>query len=133
MTVSRPILLMRLLPVLLINAAAVAYVYAVEGPQAYALRNTLPMLAVVALSLVALRRGRGRWQGAGWGWPLGIIGFAIPALGLSMYLHYGYAVDRDGMFSESIYPQEVFRYLPAYTMVAGGIGFGIGWIAGRNI
>ncbi|MGH8223882.1 MAG: hypothetical protein ACREQZ_13010 [Woeseiaceae bacterium] len=133
MTVSRPIVLIRLLPVLLVNAAAMACVYAVEGPGAYAPRNTLPMLAVVALSIAALWRGRGRWLGAGWGWPLGIIGFAIPALGLSMYLHYGYAVDRDGMFSESIYPQEVFRYLPAYTMVTGGIGFAIGWIAGRKI
>ena len=25
-----------------------------------------------------------------------------------------------------------FRYLPVYTIVAGGIGFAIGWIVGRN-
>jgi hypothetical protein len=37
------------------------------------------------------------------------------------------------MYSESVYPQELFRYLPLYTLVAGGIGFAIGWIAGRNV
>ena len=65
-------------------------------------------------------------------WPLGLIGFAIPALGLSLYLHYGYATDLNGMYSEAVYPKELFRYLPIYTVVAGGIGFAIGWIIGRN-
>ena len=66
-------------------------------------------------------------------WLLGTAGFAIPAIGLSLYIHYGYDVDLNGMVSESIYPTEVFRYLPIYTTVAGGIGFAIGWIAGRNV
>ena len=122
----------RLLPIVLLVAAATAYVFYVEDHNAYPWRNALPMLVVLILATVTLRKGDGAWGGSGWRWPLGTLGFAIPALGLSMYLHYGYATDMNGMVSESIYPREVFRYLPAYTSVAGAIGFAIGWIAGRN-
>lgn len=123
----------RLLPVLLVTAASVAYVFHIEGEGAYPWRNSLPMALVVALAAATLYKGGGRWRGAGWRWPLGTAGFAIPALGLSLYLHYGYAVDLHGMVSESVYPREVFRYLPAYTIIAGIIGFAIGWIVGRGI
>lgn len=123
----------RILPVVFLVAASIAYVLYVESGNAYGLRNTLPMLAVVALSLLTLTLGKGNWAGAGWRWPLGTLGFAIPAVGLSLYLHYGYEVDLNGMYSESVYPQELFRYLPLYTFVAGGIGFAIGWIVGRNV
>lgn len=125
-------IVVRLLPVALAIAAAVGYVLTVEGDDAYAIRNTFPLLAVLGLAVLSLRIGRGRWTGSGWCWPLGTLGFAIPALGLSLYLHYGYAVDLNGMYSESVYPREVFRYLPIYTSIAGVIGFLIGWIAGRN-
>jgi hypothetical protein len=124
---------LRLLPILLIVAVAGAYAASVERGEAYLLRNLLPMLAVVLLSAATLVRGKGRWTGAGWNMPLGTVGFALPALGLSMYLHYGYAVDLNGMVSESVFPQELFRYLPLYTSVAGAIGFAIGWIAGKNV
>ncbi len=110
-----------------------AYVGHVEGADAYVARNIMPMLIVIVLSAVTLYRGGGSWTGAGWRWPLGTLGFAIPALGLSLYLHYGYAVGLEGMFDEAIYPLQLFRYLPAYTIVAGAIGFAIGWIVGRNI
>jgi hypothetical protein len=50
-----------------------------------------------------------------------------------MYLHHGYATDLLGMYSDAIYPRELFRYLPLYTMFAGGIGFTIGWIVGRQV
>lgn len=122
----------RLLPVLFVVAAGIAYVLYVEGDHAYAIRNTFPMLAALALAVLTLRIGRGHWAGSGWHWPLGTLGFAIPALGLSLYLHYGYAIDLNGMYSESVYPRELFRYLPLYTSFAGAIGFAIGWIAGRN-
>ena len=39
----------------------------------------------------------------------------------------------DGMFDGAARPAELFRYLPVYTTVAGGIGFAIGYIVGRNI
>ncbi len=123
----------RLLPVVLVAVAAIAYVFYVEGADAYAYRNVLPMAAVVLLAVIALLRGSGRWTGSGWRWPLGAFGFAIPAMGLSLYLHYGYATDLNGMYSDAIYPKELFRFLPMYTAVAGCIGFAIGWIVGRNV
>jgi hypothetical protein len=109
------------------------YVTYVEGGDAYAVRNVMPLLLLVVLAAVSLYRGGGSWTGAGWCWPLGTVGFAIPALGLSLYLHHAYAAGTHGLFEDAIYPQEVFRYLPAYTLFAGAIGFAIGWIAGRNI
>ncbi len=127
------LIVVRLLPVLFIVAAAIAYVFYVEGRHPYAPRNTLPMLAVLVFGLITLIRGKGHWVGSGWRWPLGTLGFAVPALGLSLYLHYGYATDLHGMYSESVYPRELFRYLPLYTSFAGAIGFAIGWIAGRNV
>jgi len=130
---SMAVFLARLSPVLLIAVAAMAYVLYVEGSDAYPGRNLVPMLAVIALAALTLKKGEGRWAGAGWCWPLGTLGFAIPAIGLSIYLHYGYSIDLHGMFSESVYPEELFRYLPVYTMFAGMIGFAIGWIAGRNV
>lgn len=133
MTVSPGLLLVRLLPVMFVLAAAAAYVAYVEGPGAYVPRNVLPMGIVLVLAAVTLWRGGGAWTGAGWRWLLGTVGFAIPALGLSLYLHYGYLHDLGGMYSQAVYPLELFRYLPLYTIVAGGIGFAIGWIVGRNL
>ena len=60
-------------------------------------------------------------------------GFSIPALGLTLYLHYAYSINLNDMFTDALYPDRVFRYLPVYTIVAGGIGFVIGWIIGRNV
>ena len=88
----------RLLPVLFIAAGAIAYVYYVEGPDTYAPRNSVPILLVVLLAALTLYMGGGRWAGQGYRWPLGTLGFAVPAIGLSMYLHYGFATDLDGMF-----------------------------------
>jgi hypothetical protein len=126
-------LFVRLLPVLLITVASVAYVAYVEGPDGYAVRNTAPMACVILLSFGALWLGNGAWLGNGWRWPLGIIGYAIPALGLSLYLHYAYAVNLNEMFSGSENAMELFRYLPAYTAISGSIGFAIGWIIGSRV
>lgn len=131
--ISAGIVLLRMLPVMLFTGAAILYIAYVEGPDAYAARNALPMLLVCVLSAMTIFKGGGRWTGNGWRWPLGTLGFAIPAIGLSLYLHYGYSIDLHGMYSESVYPQELFRFLPVYTAVAGTIGFAIGWIVGRNI
>lgn len=123
----------RLSPVVFLMLAAMAYVFHVEGGDAYAWRNTLPMWLVIVLGWKALRVGRGRWTGAGWRWPLAAAGFAIPATGLTLYLHYGFATDLDGMYSNAVYPEELFRFLPWYTLVAGFTGSAIGWIMGRNV
>ena len=133
MQVARKLVLVRMLPVLFVTAGAMTYVAWVEGENAYVLRNIMPMLIVVVLALIALIRGGGSWTGSGWCWLLGTIGFAIPAIGLTLYLHYGYSVDLDGMVSDSVQPRQLFRFLPIYTAFAGTIGFAIGWIAGRKV
>ena len=126
-------LIVRLLPVILVTLAAGAWFYRVQDGGPWVARNLAPLAVLVLLAFIALRRGEGRWAGAGMRMPLGTLGFAIPALGLSAYLHYAYAVNLNDMFSAAEYPDRVFRFLPAYTLVAGGIGFAIGWIAGRNV
>jgi hypothetical protein len=88
---------------------------------------------LLLLALSTLYRGGGKWSGAGMRMPLGTLGFAIPALGLSLYLHYAYSVNLNNMFGDPQYPGLIFRYLPLYTLFAGGIGFSIGWIVGRNV
>lgn len=126
-------LIVRFLPVLLITMAAGAWVNDVQGGGPFVLRNLIPLIGLLMLSIVALWRGAGSWTGSGWRWPLGVLGFSIPALGLSLYLHYAFSVNLDGMFNNAANPGELFRFLPVYTLVAGGIGFAIGWIVGRNI
>ena len=128
---SAGLLLLRLAPVLLITGAAGFWFIDVQERGPWVLRNLVPLALVVVLSAVTLMRGGGRWIGAGWRMPLGVVGFAIPALGLAVYLHYAYSVNLDDMFADG--PGQLFRYLPMYTVVAGGIGFAIGWIVGRNI
>lgn len=126
-------LVVRLLPVVLLALAAAFWFADVQQGGPWIFRNLLPLAMLVALSWLTLRRGDGRWSGAGMRMPLGTLGFSIPALGLASYLHYAYSINLNEMFSDAQYPDRVFRYLPAYTLVAGGIGFAIGWIAGRNL
>lgn len=126
-------LAVRLLPVILLATAAGFWFVDVQEGGPWAMRNLLPLLALVILSFLTLHKGDGRWSGRGMRMPLGTLGFAIPALGLSAYLHYAYSVNLNDMFSDAEFPDRVFRYLPAYTLVAGGIGFAIGWIVGRNV
>ena len=126
-------LVVRLLPVLLVAVAAAFWFADVQQRGPWLARNLVPLAALVVLSFLTLRLGGGRWSGAGMRMPLGTLGFAIPALGLTAYLHYAYSINLNDMFGDAEHPERVFRYLPAYTLVAGGIGFAIGWIAGRNV
>ncbi|NCF23019.1 MAG: hypothetical protein GWP60_00645 [Gammaproteobacteria bacterium] len=123
----------RVLPLLLLTIAAGAWFNEVQQGGPYVLRNLLPPVVLLFFATLTVWRGDGNWTGRGWRWPLGLVGFAIPALGLSMYLHYAYSVNLNGMFDDAEQPTRVFRFLPAYTLVAGGIGFSIGWIVGRNV
>jgi len=123
----------RVLPLFLLTIAAAAWFNDVEQGGPYLLRNLLPPAILLLLATIIVWRGGGRWTGRGWRWPLGLVGFAIPAFGLSLYLHYAYSVNLNGMFDDAEQPARVFRFLPAYTLVAGGIGFSIGWIVGRNV
>lgn len=121
----------KLLAVLLPTLAAAAWIADVQAGGPWLARNLLPLALLLLLAYWALVRGGGRLSGAGWDAPLGVLGFSIPALGLSLYLHWAYTVNLDGMFDDG--PGELFRYLPYYTTVAGLIGFAIGWIVGRNL
>jgi hypothetical protein len=123
----------RMLPLLLLTIAAAAWFNDVQQGGPYVLRNLLPPVVLLLLALLTVWCAGGTWTGRGWRWPLGLVGFAIPALGLSVYLHYAYSVNLNGMFDDAEQPAAVFRFLPAYTLVAGGIGFSIGWIVGRNV
>ncbi len=125
--------LIRLLPLVLVTVAAAFWFNDVQQGGPYVMRNLLPPVLVLILATVTLWQGAGSWAGAGWRWPLGTAGFAIPALGLSLYLHYAYSINLNGMFSDGEQPAQLFRFLPAYTLVAGGIGFSIGWIVGRSV
>lgn len=127
------LILLRLLPVALVSVAAALWFNDVQDGGPYVLRNLVPLALLVAFSAVVLFLGDGRWGGAGKRFPLGLAGFSIPALGLTFYLHYAYSINLNDMFTGAAYPDRVFRYLPVYTVVAGGIGFAIGWIVGRNV
>ena len=124
-------IVVRLLPVVLVVLAAGMWFNEVQFGGPWVTRNLAPLGIVAALSLFTLYRGDGTWSGSGWRLPLGTLGFAIPALGLSTYLHYAYSVNLDNMFDAGA--GDLFRFLPMYTAGAGAIGFAIGWIVGRNV
>lgn len=126
-------MLVRMLPLLLLTVAAAVWINDVQDSGPYVLRNLVPPAMLVVLATITLQRGAGTWTGAGWRLPLGTLGFAVPALGLSVYLHYAYSVNLNGLFTDATNPGQLFRFLPAYTLVAGGIGFAIGWIVGKNV
>ena len=133
MAARHKFLVVRILPVLLVAVAAAFWFADVQEGGPWLAGNLVPLAILLILSFLTLTRGDGRWSGAGMRMPLGTLGFAIPALGLTTYLHYAYSINLNDMFGDAEHPDRVFRYLPAYTLVAGGIGFAIGWIAGRNV
>ena len=124
-------IVVRVLPVIFVVLAAAAWFADVQRGGPWVSRNLVPLAIVILLSVFTVYRGEGRWLGSGWRLPLGTLGFAVPTLGLTAYLHYAYAVNLNGMFDQG--QGDLFRFLPAYTMFAGGIGFAIGWIVGRNV
>jgi hypothetical protein len=124
-------LLLRLGPLLLALLALGGWFRAVETDPAWLTRNLLPLLLVAGLAGLTIHHGSGTWTGGGWRLPLALLGFAIPTIGLSSYLHYAASVNLDDMFADG--HGELFRFLPVYTIGAGSIGFVIGWIVGRNV
>ena len=123
----------RLLPVILVSMAAAVWFNDVEEGGPYVLRNLVPLAILVLLAGLVLFRGGGHWTGSSKRLPLGVIGYAIPALGLAIYLHYAYSINLNDLFTDAAHPDRIFKYLPIYTTGAGGIGFAIGWIVGRNV
>lgn len=127
------LILVRMLPLVLLVAAAAAWINDVQSGGPYVLRNLAPLIMLLALAAITLHRSGGTWTGGGWRLPLGTLGYAVPALGLSVYLHYAYSVNLNDLFTGAGNPGQLFRFLPVYTGVAGGIGFAIGWIVGKNV
>ncbi len=130
---KRPALIVRsVLPLALIALAAVVIADVQDGSP-FIGRNLAPLAIAAFLVIFSLTKNGGQWLKPDRRWPLASVGFAIPALGLSLYLHYRWATDFQGMRSQALEPWRLFRYLPAYTAGAGFIGFWIGWIVGRNV
>jgi hypothetical protein len=127
------LILVRFLPLALLFVAITLWFSDVQQGGPFVPRNLVPPAVVLLLAAITLWRGQGTWTGAGWRLPLATVGFAIPALGLAAYLHYAYAVNLNDFFGGESDPGQLFRYLPVYTLVAGAIGFAIGWIVGRNV
>lgn len=125
-------MLRRLIAPAVLAACASLLIFAAENRGPYVLWNLAPILVTLLLCAYTLWRGGGRWSGRGWHWPLATLGFAIPAIGLSLYLHAGMLLDLGGMATRSRTPELLFRFLPWYTLFAGAIGFAIGWIIGRS-
>ncbi len=123
----------RMLPIILVLVAAAFWFNDVQQGGPYVLRNLAPLAVLALLCVLALTHGSGKWGGSGKRLPFGVVGYAIPALGLALYLHYAYSINLNDMFTNAVYPDRVFRYLPVYTFGAGCIGFAIGWIVGRNV
>ncbi|MEJ2601934.1 MAG: hypothetical protein P8172_01340 [Gammaproteobacteria bacterium] len=123
----------RLLPALAFLAAVAAVIVTVEDGGPHVPMNLLPVLLTGVLLVLALAKAGWQWRRPRWRYLLGAFGFAVPAIGLSLYLHLGLALDWGGMASRARTPDLLFRFLPWYTTGAGAIGFAIGWIIGRNI
>ena len=123
----------RLLPIIFIFLAAAFWFNDVQQGGPYVMRNLVPLAILVLISGVGLIRGGGHWTGSSTRITLGLIGYSIPALGLATYLHYAYSINLNEMFTDASHPDRIFQYLPIYTTVAGGVGFAIGWIVGRNV
>ncbi|MGI9220372.1 MAG: hypothetical protein ACR2QS_04980 [Woeseiaceae bacterium] len=127
------LVIIRVLPVFLLLVAMAFWFSEVQDHHQYLFRNLLPLTIVLLLSILSVWRGEGRWGGPGLRLAFGTLGFAIPAVGLSVYLHYAYSVNLNDLFTGTESPMQLFRFLPYYTTLAGGIGFAIGWIVGRNL
>ncbi|MEL7296224.1 MAG: hypothetical protein AAGJ86_01115 [Pseudomonadota bacterium] len=89
--------------------------------------NATPMVVALVAYVFISRRGLDTrfW--------FALIGFCLPAIGLSAYLHLSFLFDWQGIASNAITPELLFTYLPIYVMVAGATGSAIGWIVGRFV
>lgn len=113
---------------------AVGWLVAEANPTGdYVARNAFPALVVLLGAGAILLRGGGRWSSRGLRWPLALVGFAVPAVGLTAYLHLAFMFDWRNIASAAETPWLLFRFLPYYSMFAGAIGAAIGWIIGRDL
>lgn len=125
-------LFVRLLTLALPLAAIVVFMREVQEPAIYLSRSILCMLLAFVLPAVALLRNGGNWLLPKLPYALASWFFFFVVLGLNTYVHALWFYDVDAIRSAATQPAMLFRYLPFYTVLAGGIGFAIGWIIGVN-
>ena len=123
----------RFLPFLLAFIVLAAWIADIREGAPYLARNLVPGVVWLVLVAWALWHNRGAFFTPDARRTLGAIGFAIPAIGLTVYLHAAYQMQDSELFGADSRPDRLFRYLPIYTLIAGGLGFAIGWIIGRNV
>ena len=114
-------------------AAVGVFIAEVETGLDTTLRNLAPLLLTLGLGVIALVRNRSDWWQPDARWPLATLGFALPAVGLSLYLHVLWHYDVDGLASKARDPRLLFAWLPLYTLLAGAIGAALGLIVGRQL
>ncbi|MEO0575228.1 MAG: hypothetical protein AAF004_07175 [Pseudomonadota bacterium] len=108
---------------------AVAWVIVVANPTGQFIARNLSVVLVAWCGLVIiLARYADDLR-----WWLGWIGFLVPSCGLLVYLHGAFVYDWSSIASRAVTPALLFQYLPYYAVFAGGIGFSIGWIVGKNV
>ncbi|MEM8983060.1 MAG: hypothetical protein AAGC71_08545 [Pseudomonadota bacterium] len=117
------------LPLLAVGAGIVV----IEHGLGTSARNIAPLFIVLLGAAVALWRNNGRWWHPEARWILMTIGFAVPSVGLSLYLHYRWALDIDAVRTSARNVRLLFAWLPAYTLFAGAIGAALGHIVGRQL
>ena len=125
--------LVRVLTLALPLAAAGVFIADVESGLDTVPRNLVPLAITLLLGVNALVRNGAGWWSPEPRWSLVMLGFAIPAVGLSLYLHVLWQFDIDGLRSGATQTRLLFAYLPLYTCVAGCIGAALGWIIGRGL
>ncbi|MEM1261191.1 MAG: hypothetical protein AAGH76_02215 [Pseudomonadota bacterium] len=128
-----PQIVIRLAIVVAPLAAAALYIADVERGLGTALRNIAPLFVVLLGALVTLWRNGGSWWQPETRWLLMTIGFAVPSVGLSLYLHHRWALDIDAVRSSARNPRLLFVWLPVLTVVSGAIGAALGRIVGRQL
>ncbi len=114
-------------------AAAALFVIAVQGPRPTVLWNLAPLILTLVLALLALGINAGRWWQPDSRWPLAAAGFAVPAVGLTLYLHALWHYDINATRSSALATNSLFVYLPIYALLAGAIGFALGFRIGREV
>lgn len=112
--------------------ALALFMNAAQIDSGYLLRNLVPLLLAGCLLSAHLLRNQGQWLGSEPRLGLASLGFAAVVVGLNAYVHALWFYDIDALRTLATQPRLLFRFLPAYTLLAAGIGFAIGWVIGRN-
>lgn len=98
------------------------YVVFAEGttPDLFTLWNLTPIIFTYVLYLLGKFNNSKTAQN-------GSIGFAYGGIGLSLLFHTAWLFDWGGTATGSSTSGLIFLFLPIYSLITGGVGYGIGW------